>query len=175
VAEPIYDYDLPWFFYTYEVGGPNLDASIANSLQTEKFQWLTKVPIKSIKEFREENSLDYMRSILRTGITDLKAKTDKDLLIVSEQLQKNMQDAFKRQTSEIRDLEKKVQKISKIEMPLTTTGFLAGFIPYLGNVVSLCMAGRDIGKLIREKKEAKKGLLSKKNNIINLLMRTSNE
>lgn len=86
---------MPWFFYTYEAGGPNLDASIANFLQKEKFQWLTKVPIKAIKEFREENTLDYMRSILRTGITDLKAKTDKDLSVVSAQLQKNMKDAFK--------------------------------------------------------------------------------
>lgn len=175
IAEPIYDYELPWFFYTYEAGAPNLDASIANSLQKEKFQWLTKVPIKAIKEFREENTLDYMRSILRTGITDLKAKTDKDLSVVSAQLQKNMKDAFKQQSSEIRTLEKKVLKATNIEIPLTTAGFLAGFIPYLGSVVSLCMAGRDIKKLIKERKEAEKILSAKKSNLINLLMRTSDE
>lgn len=175
LAEPIYDYELPWFFYTYELGGPNLDVSIANALQKDKFQWLTKVPIKAIKVFREENTLDYMRNILRTGITDLKAKTDKDLSIVSEQLEKNLNNAFKQQSSEINALEEKVRKITKLEIPLTTTGFLAGFIPVLGNVVSLCMAGRDIKKFINERKEATEGLTGKKSSIINLLMRTSDE
>jgi hypothetical protein len=109
------------------------------------------------------------------GITDLKAKTDKDLSIVSEQLEKNLNNAFKQQLSEINALEKKVRKITKLEIPLTTTGFLAGFIPVLGNVVSLCMAGRDIKKFIKERKEANEGLTDKKSSIINLLMRTSDE
>lgn len=174
-AEPIYDYELPWFFYTYELGGPDIDAGIANSLQMEKFQWLTKVPIKALKAFREEGTLDYMRNILRHGITDLKAKSDKNLTFVSEQLEKNMNDAFKQQSGQISDLEKKVKKITNLEIPLTTTGFLAGFIPVVGNIVSLCMAGRDIKKYLKERREAKESLSEKRSSAINLLMRTRNE
>ncbi len=174
-AEPIYDNELPWFFYTYEAGGPDLDASIANALQKDKFDWITGAPIEAIRIFREEGQLDYMRSVLRTGITDLKAKTDKDLSIVSEQLEENMNNAFKQQRSEINALEERVRSISKVEIPLTTVGSLIGFVPYLGNVVSIGLAGRDTKRLLEERSESKKMLANVKSNIINLLMETNDE
>jgi hypothetical protein len=134
-AEPIYDYELPWFFYTYEFGGLDMDASIVNALQKENFEWLCNVPISAIKVFREEEKLDYMRSVLRTGITDLKAKKDENLIAISEQLEKNLEDAFKKQKEELQILEKEVKAITKKEMPITAGGFLAGFVPYLNNVI----------------------------------------
>ena len=152
-----------------------MDAAIANALHKEKFEWVSKVPINALKVFREENKLDYMRNILRTGITDLKAKNDTDLSTVSEQLEKNLQEAFNQQKSEVKLLEEEVKKLTKKEMPITAGGFLAGFIPYLNNVVSLCTAGRDIGKLIKHKKETELKLSEKQSNIINLLVKAYDE
>jgi hypothetical protein len=173
-AEPIYDYELPWFFYNYELGGLDMDAAIANSLQKENFKWINKVPITALKGLRENNRLDYMRSILRNGITDIKAKKDTDLKLVSEQLEKNLQEAFRKQSEEIQSLEKEVSNILKKEIPITTGGFLAGFIPYLSNVISICTAGRDIKEFLKQKKKAEDRLSEKENDFINLLLKTYN-
>ena len=171
VAEPIYDYELPWFFFTYEVGGVDMDAAIVNALQREQFEWISKVPLKALKVLREENKLDYMRNVLRNGITDLKAKKDKELLEVSQQIENNIKVQFERQKNEIRTLEKEVASITKKEIPITTGGFLAGFIPYLGNVISVISAGRDIANLLNERGEKQKEISQKENNFINLLLK----
>jgi len=172
IAEPIYDYELPWFFFNYEIGGLDMDASIATALQKEKFEWITKVPLAALKIFREENKLDYMRCALRRGITDLQAKNDKDLIEVSSLIEKNLHEEFKRQKSEIEELKKEVKNITRKEIPITTGGFIAGFIPYVSNVVSLLMAGRDIKKLIKRKKEIDQYIPKKENNYVNLLMKS---
>lgn len=175
IAEPIYDYELPWFFFNYEVGGLDMDASIANALQKETFEWISRVPISVLKIFREENRLDYMRGVIRKGITDLKIKKDEDLLGVAKQIEKNFKEEFKRQKAESESLKKEANKIMKKEIPITAGGFLAGFIPYLGNVVSILLAGRDISKLFKEYKGVKRVINEKENNFINLLMKSHDE
>lgn len=172
IAEPIYDYELPWFFFNYEIGGLDMDASIATALQKEKFEWITKVPLAALKIFREENKLDYMRCAIRRGLTDLKAKNDKDLIEVSNIVEKNLHEEFMRQKSETEGLKREVRDITRKEIPITTGGFLAGFIPYISNIVSLLMAGRDITKMIKRKKEIDQNISKKECNYINLLMKS---
>jgi hypothetical protein len=170
-AEPIYDYELPWFFFNYELGGLDMDAAIANSLQKEKFNWINNIPIDAIKIFRMEDRLDYMRNILRKGITDLKAKNDQDLINIGEQLQENLREAFNKQKSEIVLLQKEVDNITKNQIPITSAGFLAGLIPWIGYVISFLSAGRDIKKALKDKKEISKKTVQKENNFINLLVK----
>lgn len=170
-AEPIYDYELPWFFFNYELGGLDMDAAIANSLQKEKFNWINNIPIDAIKVFRMEDRLDYMRNILRKGITDLKAKNDQDLINIGEQLQENLREAFNKQKSEIVLLQKEVDNITKNQIPITSAGFLAGLIPWIGYVISFLSAGRDIKKALKDKKEISKKTVQKENNFINLLVK----
>lgn len=171
-AEPIYDYELPWFFFNYEVGGVNMDAAIANVLQKESFNWINRVPLPAIKILREEDKLDYMRALLRQGITDLKAKKDTDLVIVAQQIEKNLQDAFKKQDSEIGALQKQVSTIVKKDVPIIGAGLIAGFIPYISNIVSLVFAGRDIAKALKQKKLLSKQIDSKQKDFINLLIKS---
>jgi len=172
IAEPIYDYELPWFFFNYEIGGLDMDTSIANALQREKFDWISNIPITALKILREENKLNYMRNIIRNGITDLKAKYDKELLKISEQIEKNFREAFEKQKSELKFLEKKVKEITNKEIPITTGGFLAGLIPYLSIPISIVSAGKDIYKLLKKRKIAKKEIIKKENDFINLLMKS---
>lgn len=171
-AEPIYDYEPSWHFFTTVVGGRGIDGAIASALQTEKFDWISQVPLQALVVFREEQDLGYMRSILRNGITDLKAQADEDLSIVSQQLQENFREAFQKQNAEIGDLEKRVKAITHKEIPLTTSGYLAGFIPVLGQVISFFSAGRDVKKSLEEKKEAEGKIEKARSSFINLLLRT---
>jgi len=173
IAEPIYDYDLPWFFFNYEMGGVDMDAAIATALQNEKFNWISKVPLSAIAVMRAENKLEYMRSVLRQGVTDLKAKKDKDLIVVGEQIEANLKDAFAKQESEIGVLQAQVNKIVRKDIPITSAGFLAGFIPPpYGTVVSLLFAGRDIKKSLTERSVLETTINQKNKNFINLLLRS---
>lgn len=173
-AEPIYDYELPWFFFNYEIGGLDMDAAISNALQRENFDWIgsNEMPLSVFKQFREENKLDYMRNILRKGITDLKAKKDVDLVNVSEQLEKNLKEAFEHQNKEVLNLKIEASKIAKKEIPITVSGFLAGFIPAISNIVSVVTAGRDIKKLFSERKNLQQTVVIKEGSLINLLMKS---
>jgi len=171
-AEPIYDYELPWFFFNYEIGGFDMDAAIANALQKEKFNWINRVPLSAIEVLRSENKLDYMRSVLRHGITDLKAKNDTDLIVVGQQIEKNLQDAFKRQEGEIISLQKQVSVIVKKDIPIVGAGFLAGFIPGISPIISLLFAGRDIKNALEQKNVLNKQIDSKQKDVISLLIKS---
>lgn len=171
IAEPIYDYEVPWFFFNYEMGCGGIDEAIINSLQKDEFKWINKIPISALKIFREENKLDYMRNVLRKSITDLKAKNDTDLIKISQQVEDNLSDAFEQQAAEMESLEKDVKEITNKELPITTAASLAGFIPYLGNVISMATAGKDIKNIIEQKNELQKNLENKNNNFINLLFK----
>jgi len=171
-GEPIYDYDLPYFFFNYEMGGLDMDASIANALQKEKFNWITNVPLPALKVLREENRLEYMRSALRKGVTDLKARNDKDLLTTSEQLEKNFSEAFRKQEEEISSLEKEVTYITKKEIPIQTAGYMVGFIPAIGNYISMPFAFRSIRNLFNMRRKITQKIENEKTDFINLLIKS---
>lgn len=174
LAEPIYDYELPWFFFNHEMGGLDMDAAISNALQRETFDWIgnSEIPLVAFRRFREENKLDYMRSILRKGITDLKAKNDENLIVVSEQLEKNLKEAFIQQKSEIGELKKEASLIAKKEIPIAIGGCLVGFIPAVGNVVSVVSAGRDIKNSYSKIRQLKQEVVVEEGSLVNLLVKS---
>jgi hypothetical protein len=172
IAEPIYDDELPWFFFNYELGSGGIDSAIINSLQRNKFEWITKVPVSALSILRNENKLEYMRNLLRTSITDLKVKNDKELVKISEQIEMNFTNAFKRQKSEIKTLEKEVSDITKKEIPIITGVCLGGFLPWIGNVISIVKAGSDIKKLLVKRFKLKNDISGTGNTFINLLMKS---
>ncbi len=173
IAEPVYDYEVPWYFFNYDVGGVGMDAAIANALQKDQFQWVNKMPIAALKVMRTENKLGYMRDVLRHGITDLKAKHDHDLVKVCEQVEANLKDAFAKQESEIKKLQDQANKIVGKEIPITSGGCLLGLIPYgVGTVVSFLTAGRDIKKALSERAALEKEIQEKKSGFLSLLLKS---
>jgi len=170
IAEPIYDNNLAWFFFNYEMGGLDMDAAIASCLQKEEFDWISNVPLEALKVFREENELEYMRQLIRKGITDLKAKADKDLSVITKQLDENFKEAFSRQRAEIDTLQNRSNRIIKKEILITTGGFLAGFVPGLSNAISLVSFGKKIQDLINKFTETKEKKSKKEREFVNILM-----
>jgi hypothetical protein len=171
-AEPIYDYDIPWAFFNYEVGGMHIDAAISNSLQKENFNWINNLPIDAINLLRKENDLEYMRTILRKGLIDLKTINDDNLIQTAEVIEQNLQDAFKRQESEINSIQSKLSKYLKKDFLIATGGALAGFIPLLGNAISLLFAGRDIKNIFTERRNEQNKLQKIESNFISLLVKS---
>jgi hypothetical protein len=172
VAEPIYDIELPWFFFNYELGSGGIDSAIINSLQKDKFEWITNVPVSALCILRSENKLEYMRALLRTSITDLKAKNDKELVKISEQIEINFTDAFKRQKNELKSLEKKVSDITKKDIPIAGGVVLGGFLPWVGNVISIVKSGSDIKNILAKRSKLKDDISRSENTFINLLMKS---
>lgn len=166
-AEPIYDYELPWFFLNYDMGGQDIDAAIMNALQREQFVWIGNVPLSAIKVLREQDKMEYMRSVLRNGILSITTKKDQNLSLVINQLQDNFQEAFRKQKLEQELLQSEVQKILKKKIPLTIIGFLVGFIPYVGNFITLPFAAKE---LFGSYKETKEKLCLEQKSPVNLLM-----
>ena len=174
-AEPIYDNQLAWFFFNYEMGGLDMDAAIASALQQETFEWLTGVPLQAIRVFREEGKLEYMRSVIRRGITDIKAKQSKDLLEVSKTIQENMQEELRRHAREMDALKKEVRDIVRKEIPIASAGYLAGLIPWYGFVVSLPFILRDILRLLGKKRKAAQIIKENEGAFVNLLLKSYEE
>lgn len=172
LAEPIYDYELPWSFLNYDMGGQDIDPVILSALQHEKFEWIGNIPLSAIKILREEGKLEYMRSTLRNGISSIVSRKDHDLSFTIDQLQNNFTEAFERQKCEMKILQAKVNKIVKKNIPIAIVGFLLGFIPGLGNFLSVPFTLKDI---FGSYQSVKKELGERKGNNINLLMKAYEE
>lgn len=174
IANPIYDYEVPWFFYNYCNWYEWMDNSIINTLQKDKFNWITNIPLNSIRVLREENKLDYMRSLLRTSLNDLNVKNDKNLVKTWEQIEENFIKAFKQQELEISALEREICSANK-EVIITWGTTLLWFIPILGQAISLLSAWSNLKEIYENRSKDKVELTWKQENIINLLMKSHDE
>lgn len=176
-AEPIYDYDLPWFFYNHNLTDKGIDYGIINSLQKDKFEWIgnNDIPMEAYSYLREKGELSYMRSLLRNGITDLKVKKDNDLLETSRQLESNFADAFSQQKAETKSLQKEVSAIAKQDIPITVGATLIGCIPIYGGIISILNAGRDVARLVKKRSQMNQKAKDAESGVINLLMSSNEE
>lgn len=172
IAEPIYDYELPWSFLNYDLGGQDIDPAILNALQTSDFNWIGNVPLEALRVLREEGQMEYMRSVLRNGITSMQSKTDKDLSKTIRQLQENVREAFEKQKSETKGLKKLVGDILKKEISIEVGAFLVGFIPHIGNFLTLPAVAKSVYEKYQKMQTAKKKLASSEKGAINLLLKS---
>ena len=65
---------------------------------------------------------------------------------------------------------KEVTDIMRKEIPIVSTGLIAGFIPGIGNAVLIIDAGRDMKNLLKERGTLKSKAQEKETNFINLLL-----
>lgn len=172
VAEPIYDYELPWSFLNFDLGGQDMDPAILNALQTKEFEWIGNIPLEALKILREEGQMEYMRSTLRNGITSMQSKTDKDMSKTIKQLQENIREAFKKQKSETKELKKLVDSIIKKDIPIEVGAYLVGFIPLYGNFLTLPAVAKSVYDKYQIRQTAKKELDRKEKGAINLLLKS---
>jgi|GEM_PF-997389 len=175
VAEPIYDYELPWSFLNYDLGGQDIDPAIVNALQTSGFNWIGNVPLEALKILREEGQMDYMRAILRKGITSMQSRTDKDMTKTIAQLQENIREAFNQQKSETASLKKHVGNILKKDIPIEVGAFLVGFIPYIGNYLTLPAVAKSLYDKVQTIQATRKKLQASEKGAISLLLKSYGE
>jgi hypothetical protein len=171
-AEPIYDYALPWHFYNYDNGGLNIDRAIINALQKDEFNWIGNIPLSIIPNLREENELEYMRSTLRKGLYDIYTISDTNLSRTIEQIAINIQEAFEKQRAERKRLQEKIEKITLNEIPITIGAHLLGYVPFLGQFISIPFVARDIAHLYKEVASSDNKIESMNSGPIGLLMGT---
>lgn len=169
-SEPIYDVERAWFFMNQDLGGPNLDSGIIQGLQNSSFNWIGNVSPDALKVLREEKQMEDFRQILRRGLTDLRVKADGELEKTADQLQKNLQECLAQHNSEIAELQKKVNKISCQEIPITIIGALLGWIPGIGNFLSLPFSTRDLINQAKAVEEGTIELSRKRRSPVNFLM-----
>lgn len=173
IAEPIYDYELPWSFLNFDLGGQDIDPAILNALQAKEFEWIGNVPFEALKVLREQGEMEYMRSVLRNGISSMQSKTDQDLTKTVNQLQKNLSEAFKKQKSDVKKLRQLVSRILNVkDIGIEVGAYLVGFIPVYGNFLSLPAVGKSLYDKYQAQREAKKTLDRKEKSAINLLLKS---
>ena len=172
VAEPIYDYELPWSFLNYDSGGQDIDPAILNALQTNGFNWIGNVPLEALKVLREDGQMEYMRSMLRHGITSVQSKTDKDLSQTITQLQENVREAFEKQKMETAQLKKRVADIIKKDIPIEVGACLVGWIPICGNYLTLPAVAKSLYDKFKDVRNTKKKIEANEKGVINLLLKS---
>jgi len=150
-AEPIYDNESAWFFMNYVLGGTDIDTAIINALQREQFEWIGNAPLEVIKILREEGELEYMRQTLRQGIFSLSTKRDDDLSKTISVLENNLKIAFDKQKKDINNIQIKAKQIYKKDVPIAVISFLLGFIPVIGNFLSIPFSAKDIWGKYKER------------------------
>jgi hypothetical protein len=151
-AEPIYDLELPWHFFNMSSPRIDLDTAISNVLVKEQFDWVTNISTESLVRLREEHELEYMRQVLRRGITSLKARKKGNLLSVAEEVETNFQEALSQQAAEKQQIQEKINTFEKRDVVAWGVSNLAGLIGGVG-FLNLPFLFRDIKKLLQTKKD----------------------
>jgi len=173
-ACPIYDFDRPWFFMNNSLGAPTVDSGVVQALQTEKLEWLGNIPLEGIRGLREDSELEDFRQILRKGLHDIKVKRDANLTNTVETLQKNLSECFTKHSLRVDEIQKKVNKITNVNLPITTSAALLGLLPY-GNLLSLPSTIRDVAQMANEVEVGTKDLSKLESSFINLLIKAKDD
>tara|TARA_B110001454_G_scaffold158569_1_gene147875 strand:- start:11460 stop:12836 length:1377 start_codon:yes stop_codon:yes gene_type:complete len=174
-ASPIYDFHRPWFFMNRDLNAPNIDSAIAQGLQDTKLEWLGNIPPEAIKVLREENELEDFRQLLRKGLHDVKVKNDPNLNRTVDTLQQNLKSCIEFHNSKIDDIQKKVNRIANYDIPITTIGALVGWIPVVGNFLSMPFTIKDWFSQSNEVEAATKELAKSEAGFINFLIQAKDD
>lgn len=86
------------------------DMLILNALQLEELKWLGNIPLGKLKKMRERGELQEMRDVLRQNVKDIHDVNDEEFVEVGRQVKYNLEEAFKRHDSNVKELNEKFKR-----------------------------------------------------------------
>jgi len=143
------------------------DSLILNALKQENLKWLGNVPINDILTLRERGELQDLRDLIGRNVRELENVSDEDFIEVGQQINYNLDQAFRKHDAEVNDLNRTYKKKYKIDVSsLIVSGSLAiatTLYPPISQVAGL-VGGGSLLKVINDffnKREKMKELQKK--------------
>lgn len=143
------------------------DSFLLHALQEDNIRWLGNIPLSKIREFRERGELQELRDMLGENIETIERVSDEEFFEVGEQVKYNIEQAIRRHSSEVQDLNEMYRKKYKTgTSSLIVSGALAitaSVLPPIAWVASI-LGGTSVYNIIQdfiEKKERIKELQRK--------------
>jgi hypothetical protein len=102
------------------------DSVLLQALQEENIRWLGNIPLQRIKELRERGELQELREILGRNIEIIEGASDEEFFEVGQQVKYNIEQAIKKHSSEVQDLDDEYRKKYKLKISsMVVSGALA--------------------------------------------------
>jgi hypothetical protein len=87
---------------------------VITSLQQEDLKWLGNVPMDKIGVLRERGELGGLRELIGENVQSLENANDEDFLETGRQVRYNIEQAIKKHTIEVKDLNERYRRLYKI-------------------------------------------------------------
>lgn len=136
------------------------ESAILHALQEENVRWLGNIPLDRIEELRERGELQDLRDLLGRNIETIEEASDEEFFEVGQQVRYNIQQAIRKHSGEVQDLNEEYRKKYKLNIPsLIVTGALAitaAISPPLATVASVLgttVGGSTIIEIIKDYQE----------------------
>ena len=128
---------------------------IINALQQKDLRWLGEVPINKIKMLRERGELADLRDLLSRNIENVENVSDEEFIEVGNQVKYNIEQAMKKHSTDIQDLNEKYRLKYQLGSVSTivsgTMGFVAAAYPPLALAAGVVSAIAGSGSIITAK------------------------
>jgi len=131
------------------------ETMIINALQQKDLKWLGEVPINKIKLLRERGELADLRDLLSRNIENVENISDEEFFEVGQQVKYNVEQAMKKHSADIQDLNEKYRLKYQLGSVSTivsgTMGFVSAIYPPLAIAAGVASAIAGSGSIFTTK------------------------
>ncbi len=153
------------------------DSLVLHTMNNEKLKWLGNIPLEKIVEMRERGELLDMRELLSRCISEIEDVSDEEFLEVSKDALYRLQQAFRKHSSEMNELNSTFKRKYNIKLAsIAVTGSLgiaSAMFPPLAQSIGLLSSGLietvSISKLIADYFDERDSIKALKRRPIGLL------
>jgi len=107
------------------------DALIMNALQEKELKWLGNVPLIKLKVLRQRGELQELRDTISENVEEMTNVSDEEFVEVGRLVRYNLEEAFKRHDSEVKDLNEKYRRRYDIDVASITVSGSLGVVSAL--------------------------------------------
>jgi len=107
------------------------DALIMNALQEKELKWLGNVPLIKLKVLRQRGELQELRDTISENVEEMTNVSDEEFVEVGRLVKYNLEEAFKRHDSEVKDLNEKYRRRYDIDVASITVSGSLGVVSAL--------------------------------------------